>query len=176
MVRIKQKPRHPEVWPPKCVVYMSRNHTSYSDIRSYFTRTKQPGTGRNRINTRGMSTLPQWKIQLPLRPHKLLIAYVTRLQPFIVGGDSFREHVEALISYNLRNNGYQQDCIYIEQGHLITPTFFMMHSMAIDPWPLLLYHGCLYLFVFCRQRPSPGVHRNYHLFFKIKFLAVLGLF
>ena len=92
MVRIKQKPRHPEVWPPKCLVYMSCNHTSYSDIRSYFTRTKQPGMRRNRINTRGMSTLPQWKIQLPLRPRKLLIAYVTRLQPFIVGGDSFWEH------------------------------------------------------------------------------------
>ena len=107
--------------------------TSYSDIRSYFTRTKQPGMGRKRINTRGMSTLPQRKIQLPLRPRKLLIANVTRLQPFIVGGDSFPEHVEALISYNLCNNGYQQDCIYIEQGHLITRTSFMTHSMAIDP-------------------------------------------
>ena len=71
-----------------------------------------------------MSTLPQRKIQLPLRPHKLLIADVTRLQPFIVGGDSFREHVEALISYNLCNDGFQQDCIYIEQGHLITPDSF----------------------------------------------------
>ena len=80
-----------------------------------------------------MSTLPQRKIQLLLRPRKLLIADVSRLQPFIVGGDSFREHVEALISYNLRNDSYQQDCIYIEQGHLITPTSFMMYLMSIDP-------------------------------------------
>ena len=63
-----------------------------------------------------MSTLPQRKIQLLLRPRKLLIANVMRLQPFIVGEDSFREHVEALISYNLRNDSFQQDCIYIEQG------------------------------------------------------------
>ena len=80
-----------------------------------------------------MSTLPQRKIQLSLRPRKLLIADVMRLQPFIVGGDSFREHVEALISYNLHNDSFQQDCIYIEQGHLITLTAFMTHSMAIDP-------------------------------------------
>ena len=80
-----------------------------------------------------MSTLPQRKIQLPLRPRKLFIADVTWLQPFIVGGDSFREYVETLISYNLRNDGFQQDCIYIEQGHLITLMAFMTHSMAIDP-------------------------------------------
>ena len=54
------------------------------------------------------------------------------LQPHIIGGDLFREHVEALISYNLRNDSFQQDCIYIEQGHLMTPTSFMTHSMAID--------------------------------------------
>ena len=79
-----------------------------------------------------MSTLCQRTIQLPLRPCKLLIADMTRLQPFIVGGDSFREHVEALISYIIRNDGQQQDCLYIEQGHLMTLTSFMTHSMAID--------------------------------------------
>ena len=107
---------------------------SYSATGSCFKRIKQPGMKRrNRISTRNMSTLPQRKIQLPLRPCKLLIANVMRLQPFIVGGDSFREHVETLISYNLCNDGFQQDCIYIEQGHLIMLTAFMTHLMAIDP-------------------------------------------
>ena len=94
---------------------------------------------------KGMSTLCQRTIDLPLRPRKLLIADITRLQPFIVGGDSFREHVEALISYNIRNDGQQQDCLYIEQGHLMTLTSFMAHLMAIDPrrrvvvsWTLIL--------------------------------------
>ena len=56
-----------------------------------------------------MSTGRPQRIQLPLCPRKLLIADVTRLQPFIVGGDSFRENIETLISYNVRNDGAQQD-------------------------------------------------------------------
>ena len=83
--------------------------------------------------TNGMSTGHPRTIQLPLHPRKLLIVDVTRLQPFIVGGDSFRENIETLISYNIRNDNAQQDCLYIEQGHLMTPTSFIMHSMAIDP-------------------------------------------
>ena len=82
---------------------------------------------------RGMSTARQRTIQLPLHPRKLLIADITRLQPFIVGSDSFREHIEVLINYNVRNDGQQQDCLYIEQGHLMTLTSFMTHLMAIDP-------------------------------------------
>ena len=80
-----------------------------------------------------MSTGRPHNLQLPLHPRTLLIADVTRLQPFIVGGDAFRENIEALISYNIRNDGAQQDCLYIEQGNLMTPTTFMTHSMAIDP-------------------------------------------
>ena len=80
-----------------------------------------------------MSTAHQRTFQLPLCPRTLLIADVTQLQPFIVCSDSFRKHLEALISYNVRNDGQQQDCLYIEQGHLMTPTSFMTHSMAIDP-------------------------------------------
>ena len=76
---------------------------------------------------------PQRKIQLPLRPRKTLDSRCYAASAFIVGRDSFREQVEALVSYNLRNDGFQQDCIYTEQGHLITPTSFMTHSMAIDP-------------------------------------------
>ena len=80
-----------------------------------------------------MSTGCPRNLQLPLCQRTLLIADVTRLQPFIIGGDAFRENIETLISYNVRNDGAQQDCLYIEQGHLMTPTTFMTHSMAIDP-------------------------------------------
>ena len=33
----------------------------------------------------------------------------------------FREQLEALVSYNVRNNRVCQDCIYIEQGHYMNP-------------------------------------------------------
>ena len=33
----------------------------------------------------------------------------------------------------MRTDGIQQDCLYIEQGHLMTPTTFMTYSMAVDP-------------------------------------------
>ena len=56
-----------------------------------------------------------------------------RLQPFTVGRDSFRENLEALVSYNVHNDGMHQDCLYIEQGHLMPPTTFMTYSMAVDP-------------------------------------------
>ena len=80
-----------------------------------------------------MSTRRLRNLQLPLRPRTLLITDVTRLQPFTTGGDSFRENIETLVSYNVHTDGLQQDCLYIEQGHLMTPTTFMTYSMAIDP-------------------------------------------
>ena len=83
--------------------------------------------------TSGMSTHRLRHLQLPLRPRTLLITDVTRLQPFTAGGDNFRENIETLVSYNVRTDGLQQDCLYIEQGHLMTPTTFMTYSMAIDP-------------------------------------------
>ena len=80
-----------------------------------------------------MSTSHPRNLQIPIQARTLLITDVTRLQPFIAGGDRFRENIETLVSYNVRNNGSQQDCLYIEQGHLMTPTTFMTYSMAIDP-------------------------------------------
>ena len=80
-----------------------------------------------------MSTSRPQNLHLPLWPRTLLITDVTKLQPFSAGGDSFRENIETLVSYNVCNNGFQQDCLYIEQGHLMTPTTFMIYSMAIDP-------------------------------------------
>ena len=82
--------------------------------------------------TSGMSTGRPRNLQLPLSIRTLLIIDVTRLQPFIAGGDTFRENIETLVSYNVCNDGSQQDCLYIEQGHLMTPTSFMMYLMAID--------------------------------------------
>ena len=79
-----------------------------------------------------MSTRRPRNLQLPLRPRTLLITDVTRLQPFTAGGDNFCENIETLVSYNVRTDGLQQDCLYIEQGHLMTPTTFMTYSMAID--------------------------------------------
>ena len=81
----------------------------------------------------GMFTSCLQNLQLPLRPRILLITDVTKLQPFIAGGDSFRENIVTLVSYKVRNDRSQQDCLYIEQGHLMTPTTFMSYSMAIDP-------------------------------------------
>ena len=83
--------------------------------------------------TSGMSTCRPRHLQLPLRPRTLLITDVTRLQPFTTGGNNFCENIETLVSYNTHTDGLQQDCLYIEQGHLMTPTMFMTHSMAIDP-------------------------------------------
>ena len=83
--------------------------------------------------TNSMSTGRQRTLQLPLQTRTLLIADVTRRQPFIAGGDNFQENIETLISYNVRNDGLQQDCLYTEQGHLMTPTMFMTYSMAVDP-------------------------------------------
>ena len=80
-----------------------------------------------------MCTPRPHNVQLPLRPRTLLITDVTRLQPFTVGGDSFRENIETLVSYNVRTDGIRQDCLYIEQGHLMMPTMFMTYLMAIDP-------------------------------------------
>ena len=80
-----------------------------------------------------MCTPRPCNLQLPLRPRTLLITDVTGLQPFTARGDSFRENIETLVSYNVRTDGLQQDCLYIEQGHLMTPTTFMTYSMAIDP-------------------------------------------
>ena len=87
----------------------------------------------NKRNTNGMCTPRPRNVQLPLRPRTLLITDVTRLQPFTLGGDNFGENIETLISYNVRTDGIQQDCLYIEQGHLMTPTSFMTYSMAVDP-------------------------------------------
>ena len=83
--------------------------------------------------TCGMSTRCPRRLQLPLRPRTLLITEVTRLQPFTVGADNFCESIETLVSYNVHTDGLQQDCLYIEQGHLMTPTTFMTYLMEIDP-------------------------------------------
>ena len=134
MVRTKSTPRHADVRPPKCVIYITRNPvTSAKHRRCEFFWTRKHKRQDNKQNTNGMCTSRPCNVQLPLRPTTLLITDVTRLQPFTVGGDNFRENIETLVSYNVCTDGIQQDCLYIEQGHLMTPTTFMTYSMAIDP-------------------------------------------
>ena len=89
-------------------------------------------TENTKNNISDMSTCRLRYLELPLRPRTLLIADVTRLQPFTVDGDIFCENLETLVSYNVRTDGIQQGCLYIEQGHLMTPTTFMTYSMAVD--------------------------------------------
>ena len=105
----------------------------FNGIMSYFYWINKPKKRNTWRPTNGMSTGRPRNLQLPLCPRTLFIVDVTRLQPFIVGGDAFRENIETLVSYNVRNDCAQQDCLYIEQGHLMTPMSFMMHLMAIDP-------------------------------------------
>ena len=95
--------------------------------------TNKPERENTKQRTSGMSTCHPHDLQLPLRPRILLIADVTRLQPFTAGGDNFCENIETLVSYNVCTDGSQQDCLYIEQGHLMTPTTFITYLMAIDP-------------------------------------------
>ena len=105
-------------------------HLSVSSTCFYWINRRDKNGTKQLIS--GMSTGHPRNLQLPLWPRTLLIANVTKLQPFTVRGDSFRENIETLISYNVRNNGVQHDCLYIEQGHLMTPTQFMTYSMAVD--------------------------------------------
>ena len=134
MVRTKAIPRHAEVQSPKCIVYITRNPVTFVNKGAvtyfYWINKREKENMLQPIS--GMSTSRPRNLQLPLCPRTLLIANVTKLQPFIAGGDSFQENIETLVSYNVRNDGSQQDCLYIEQGHLMTPTMFMTYSMAID--------------------------------------------
>ena len=78
----------------------------------------------------------------------MLIADVTHGQLTHFNDDAFREQLETLISYNVRNDRFKQDCLYIEQGQFLNPSSFKAHSMAIDPqctvvvtWtPVQLHH------------------------------------
>ena len=79
-----------------------------------------------------MSTSRPRNLQILIQSRTLLITDVTRLQPFVAGGDSFRENIETLVSYNVHNDSSQKDCLYIEQGNLMTPTMLMTYSMVID--------------------------------------------
>ena len=106
-------------------------NTSASGILTYLIN--KQGSDKTKQRTRGMYTHHLRNLQLPLRPRTLLITDVTRLQPFTAGGDNFHENIETLVSYNVHTDELQQDCLYIEQGHLMTPTTFMTYSMAINP-------------------------------------------
>ena len=123
-------------------------------------------------STRGMSTCRPRHLQLPLRPRTLLIADVTRLQPFTVGGDSFQENLETLVSYNVRNDGMQQDCLYIEQGHLMIPTTFMTYSMVINPRQSVVVTWTPIKMYSTPRAPSPHLDQDHPCLPPLKGLPV----
>ena len=127
MVCTKKTPHHAEVCPLKCIVYITQNPVTFviQQHRELFLLDQQQNQKEHYKR--------YVHIQIPIHNRTLLIADVTRLQPFTMVGEAFRENIETLVSYNVQNNGKQQDFLYIEQGHLVTPTLFMNCSMAIDP-------------------------------------------
>ena len=135
MVRAKATPHHAEVLPPKCIVYITRNPVTFviQRNRDLFILDQQARERRHRAAYKRHVHRPPKKPATTVKHKNTAITDVTRLQPFTAGGDNFRENIETLVSYNVRNDGSQQDCLYIEQGHLMTPTSFMTYSMAIDP-------------------------------------------
>ena len=135
MVRTKSTPHHVDVRSPKCVVYISRNPVTFEihRRRELYLLDQKARETRQQADYKWHVHAPPAQCTATIAPKNTFNTDVTRLQPFTVGGDNFRENIETLISYNVRTNGIQQDCIYIEQGHLMTPTTFMTYSMAVDP-------------------------------------------
>ena len=121
--------------------------------------------------TSGMSTRRLRNLQLPLRPRTLLITNVTRLQPFTAGGDSFCKNIETLVSYNVCTDGLQQDCLYIEQGHLMTPTTFMTYSMAIDPCKTVVVTWTPIRMYSMQQGSQPHLYRDHPYILPLKGLS-----
>ena len=135
MVQTKVTPHHEEVQPLKCIVYITRNPVTFviQWHHELFLLDQQVLEQKYLEAYKRHVHWPSTQPAITATPRTLLIADVTRLQPFIIGGDAFQENIETLVSYNVHNDGAQQDCLYIEQGHLMTPTMFMTHSMVIDP-------------------------------------------
>ena len=115
MVQTKVTPHHAEVRLLKCNVYITQNPVTFviQGITTYFSWINKRENKNTRRPISGMSTGHPRNLQLPLCPRTLLIADVTRLQPFIARGYTFRENIETLVSYNVHNEGAQQDCLYI---------------------------------------------------------------
>ena len=111
----------------------SSNFHDTKALWTYFYWINKRKKRNNKWIISGMSTSRPQNLQLLLCPRTLLITDITKTTTIYRRGDSFRENIETLVSYNIRNYSSQQDCLYIEQGHLMTPTTFMTYSMVIDP-------------------------------------------
>ena len=135
MMRTKSTPHHADVHPPKCVIYITRNPVTFviHRRREFYLLDQRARESRQEVEYKWHVHTPPTECTTTITTENTLITDATRLQPFSVGGDSFRENIETLISYNVRTDGIQQDCLYIEQGHLMTPTTFMTYSMVVDP-------------------------------------------
>ena len=135
MVRTKTTPRHVDVRLPKCVVYFTQNPVTFAihRCREFYLLDQKARETRQQVEYKQHVHTPPVQCTTTIMTKNTFNNDITRLQLFTVGGDSFRENIETLVSYNVCTDGIQQDCLYIEQGHLMMPTTFMTYSMAIDP-------------------------------------------
>ena len=135
MVWTKVTPRHVEVWPLKCIVYITWNPVTFViqrhhelfllDQKAWEQKHSEAYKRHIHRPPTQPATTAMPKNTAHSRCHQTTTIYRQRW--------CFRENIETLVSYNVRNDGAQQDCLYTEQGHLMTPTMFMTHSMATDP-------------------------------------------
>ena len=99
MVRTKKTPHHAEVYPLKCIIYIMQNPVTFviqQHCELFLLDQQQHQKEHYKWHVH---------IQIPIHNRTLLIADVTRLQPFTMAGEAFRENIETLVSYNVRNNG-----------------------------------------------------------------------
>ena len=105
MVRTKATPWHVEVRLPKCLIYITRNpvtfviqrHCDLFLLDQQARERKHQAAYKRHVPQAACETCNYHYAQ-----ETLLITDVTRLQPFIAGGDSFRENIETLVSYNVQ--------------------------------------------------------------------------
>ena len=136
MVQTKVTPHHAEERLLKCIVYITQNPVTFViqqhhelfllDQQVREKKAKEAYKRHVHRPTTQPSTAPMPKNTANSRCNKTATLYSRR---WCIS----RKNLETLISYNVRNDGAQQDCLYIEQGHLMTPTSFITHLMVIDP-------------------------------------------
>ena len=107
-----------------------------------------------------MSTGCPCNLQLLIHPGTLLKADVTRLRPFIVGGDAFQENIETLISYNIRtetpydsnnvNDPFNRDKSKMECSSIMDTSTSVFY--AATGLPALVSTGITILYFFLKLR------------------------
>ena len=127
-------PHHVEVPPLKCIIYITRNPVTFviQWHHELFLLDQQVREQKHSEAYKRHVHRPPTQPATTAMPKNTAHSRCNKTTTIYCRGDAFRENIETLVSYNIRNDGAQQDCLYIEQGHLMTPTMLMTHSMAID--------------------------------------------